>query len=330
MAFVKVLKNKAYSKRYQTKFRRRRQGKTDYYARKRLVVNDKDKYDSKKYRFVVRRTNRRIITQIVYSTLDGDMTIVTADSAELKRYGVDCGLTNYASAYATGLLCARRLLKLKGLDGEFAGNSKIDGSYYNIAEGNDGKRPFKAFLDVGLVRTTTGNRVFGAMKGACDGGLNIPHSQQRFPGFRIVKAEAATDKRGRKTEAEAKAKEVFSVDEHREHIFGVHVQEYFDKLKEEDKAAFNKQFSRWSKILKGKSFEDIYTAAHKQIRANPDRPKAKDRKITRTTVTKAPGLVQKNSLKKNNTWIRDRKITLEERRQRAQAKINQIVTALAQ
>merc|ERR550539_2107068 len=112
MAFVKVLKNKAYSKRYQTKFRRRRQGKTDYYARKRLVVNDKTKYDTKKYRFVVRRTNKRILTQIVYSTIEGDMTVASADSKELKRYGVDAGLTN-AAAYCTGLLCARRLLKLK-------------------------------------------------------------------------------------------------------------------------------------------------------------------------------------------------------------------------
>ena len=33
MPFVKVVKNKAYFKRYQTKFKRRRQGKTDYYGR---------------------------------------------------------------------------------------------------------------------------------------------------------------------------------------------------------------------------------------------------------------------------------------------------------
>ena len=224
MAFIKVLKNKAYSKRYQTKFRRRRQGKTDYYARKRLVVNDKDKYDTKKYRFVVRRTNRRILTQVVYSTIEGDMTICAADSLELKRFGVTCGLTNYAAAYATGLLCARRLLKLKGLDTVFKGNDKIDGSYYQIAEVSDSdKRPFKAYLDVGLVRTTTGNRVFGAMKGACDGGLNIPHEQKRFPGFRIEKAEIQTDKRGKKIEEKGKAKEVFTVEEHKEHIFGVHV-----------------------------------------------------------------------------------------------------------
>merc|ERR1712127_1182953 len=96
MGFVKVLKNKAYSKRYQTKFRRRRQGKTDYYARKRLVVNDKDKYDSKKYRFVVRRTNSRIIAQVVYSTITGDHTMVTADSFELRNYGIEAGLTNYS------------------------------------------------------------------------------------------------------------------------------------------------------------------------------------------------------------------------------------------
>jgi len=80
MAFVKLLKNKAYSKRYQTKWRRRREGKTDYFARKRLVVNDKTKYDTKKYRMVVRKTNKRILTSIVFSTIKGDMTICSADS----------------------------------------------------------------------------------------------------------------------------------------------------------------------------------------------------------------------------------------------------------
>ena len=61
MAFVKVLKTGSYCSRYQTKFRRRREGKTDYPARRRLVFQDKNKYDTKKYRFAVRRTNRRII-----------------------------------------------------------------------------------------------------------------------------------------------------------------------------------------------------------------------------------------------------------------------------
>lgn len=42
---------------------------------------------------------------------------------------------------------------------------------------------FRCYLDVGLARTTTGARVFGAMKGAVDGGLNVPHSIKRFPGY---------------------------------------------------------------------------------------------------------------------------------------------------
>ncbi len=185
MGFVKTLKNKAYSKRYQTKFRRRREGKTDYYARKRLVVNDKDKYDSKKYRMVVRFTNKRVLASIVYSTLKGDMTVCAADSSELKNFGnVTCGLTNYAAAYATGLLLARRLLADKKIDDKFVGQTKADGKLYNISNEDSERRPFKAYLDVGLTRTTTGNRVFGAMKGACDGGINIPHNEQRFPGFR--------------------------------------------------------------------------------------------------------------------------------------------------
>lgn len=41
----------------------------------------------------------------------------------------------------------------------------------------------RCYLDVGLARTTTGARVFGAMKGAVDGGLNVPHSLKRFPGY---------------------------------------------------------------------------------------------------------------------------------------------------
>ena len=37
MGFLKVIKNNTYFKRYQVQFRRRREGKTDYYARKRSV-----------------------------------------------------------------------------------------------------------------------------------------------------------------------------------------------------------------------------------------------------------------------------------------------------
>ena len=115
MGFVKIVKNKAYSMRMQVKPKRRRQSKTDYYARRRLVNQDKSKYDSKKYRLVSRRTCSKVIAQIVYSTMTGDRVMCAAESTELRAHGVTAGLTNYSASYATGLLLARRLLTQVGL-----------------------------------------------------------------------------------------------------------------------------------------------------------------------------------------------------------------------
>merc|ERR1711990_426079 len=155
MAFVKIVKNKAYSKRMQVKPKRRRQGKTDYYARRRLTCQRKNKYDSKKYRLVVRRTCSKVICQIIYSTMTGDKVLCAADSAELKTHGLTAGLTNYSAAYCTGLLIARRLLKQVGLDKTYKPNDDVNGEYFIVDEDDD-KRPFKALLDVGIHRTTTG------------------------------------------------------------------------------------------------------------------------------------------------------------------------------
>lgn len=58
MVLKKNIKTKSYHKRYQVKWRRRREGKTDYYARKRLITQDKRKHNSPKYRLVVRFSNR--------------------------------------------------------------------------------------------------------------------------------------------------------------------------------------------------------------------------------------------------------------------------------
>ncbi|KAK5171561.1 60S ribosomal protein L5, partial [Cryomyces antarcticus] len=107
--------------RYQVKYKRRRAGKTDYYARKRLITQAKNKYNAPKYRLVVRFTNRDIVMQIVSSEISGDKVFVAAYAHELKRYGINHGLTNWAAAYCTGLLVARRALKKLGLDGDFAG-----------------------------------------------------------------------------------------------------------------------------------------------------------------------------------------------------------------
>jgi len=250
--FVKVVKNKAYFKRFQVKFKRRREGKTDYYARKRLVVQDKNKYNTPKYRMIVRFTNKDIICQIAYAKIEGDVVVSAAYSHELPRYGIKVGLTNYAAAYCTGLLLARRLLKKFRLDDIYKGSETVTGEQYNVEDIEGKPRAFRAYLDIGLARTTTGARIFGAMKGAADGGIDIPHSTKRFPGF------------------DNETKE-FNAEVHRKHIFGQHVADYMKSLMEEDEEAFKRQFSRFNKNgITPDELETIYSKAHSSIRADPE------------------------------------------------------------
>jgi len=261
MPFVKVVKNKAYFKRFQVKFRRRREGKTDFFARKRLVVQDKNKYNTPKYRMIVRSSNTDICCQIAYARLEGDIVICAAYSHELPRYGVKVGLTNYAASYCTGLLLARRILKKFNLDTVYEGNDEINGEMYNVEDNDDGPGAFRACLDIGLARTSTGAKVFAALKGAVDGGLDIPHSEKRFPGY----------------DNESKS---LNADVHRAHIFGQHVADYMNHLAEEDEEAFKRQFSRYIKLgVSADGIEAMYTNAHKAIRADPS-PNAKKAPVT--------------------------------------------------
>jgi len=251
MPFVKVVKNKAYFKRFQVKYRRRREGKTDYYARKRLVVQAKNKYNSPKYRLVVRFTNTDVICQIIHAKLQGDFVLAAAYSHELPRYGIKNGLTNWAAAYATGLLVARRVLKKLGIDEKYEGVVEPDGTLTHTEAEDDSSRPFKCFLDVGLRRTTTGARVFAAMKGASDGGLFIPHSENRFPGY--------------DREAKSLDSEVL-----RKYIYGGHVADYMRYLQEEDDDKYKRQFSQYIAAGTGADdLEELYKAAHTKIREDP-------------------------------------------------------------
>lgn len=253
MPFVKKVKNDAYFSRFQVKYRRRREGKTDYYARKRLVTQAKNKYNAPKYRLVVRITNRDIIAQIIYARLQGDFVLTQARAAELPRYGIKHGLTNWAAAYATGLLVARRALKKLGLDEKYEGQTAPDGTLVltEALDEEDAPRPFKAFLDVGLRRTSTGSRVFGVLKGASDGGIYIPHSEKRFPGY---------DSENKTLDAEVLKK----------YIFGGHVAEYMESLEEEDDERFKKQFARYLEDgIGSEDIQELYTSAFAAIREDP-------------------------------------------------------------
>jgi len=256
MGFVKVVKNKAYFKRFQTKYRRRREGKTDYGARRVMVRQEKNKYATAKYRLIARFTNTRVIAQIAWSTIEGDKILMHADSTELAQYGVKVGLKNYAAAYCTGLLLARRVLTKVGLADAFKGVEEVTAEEFHVEDDYEGdRRPFKAVLDVGLKRTTVGSRVFGVLKGAVDGGLHVPHSTKRFPGYK-----APEDKKG---EGE------YDAEFHKERIFGGHVGEYMSSLKEEDEKEYEKVFSGYIKAgVESDDLEDLYANAHKKIRAD--------------------------------------------------------------
>lgn len=319
MAFVKVVKNKAYSSRYQVKNKRRRQGKTDYYMRRRLIQQDKNKYDSKKYRFVVRRTNQKIIVQVIYATLTGDKVLCQANSTELSKYGVTRGLTNYSASYCTGLLAARRLLAKVGMDSMYKGVEKVTGENYDVNNDMGERRPFKCFLDIGLQRSTTGAKIYGALKGGVDGGLYIPHENKRFPGY----AESKEEVQGKRGKVEKTSKNVsWDPKVLREHIFGVHVQNYMDQLKKESKDRYDRQFSQWDKALKAakvKNLEELYTKAHAAIRKDPSFKKKETKAGKREVVSFKMG--EKVFKANGKTWLRHKRLTHAQRKERVQAKI---------
>jgi large subunit ribosomal protein L18 len=141
--------------RYRVKFRRRREGKTNYRKRLKLLL-------SKKPRLVVRITNSRIIAQVVEPSLDGDRIRVAADSSNLQNYGWKGDLNNTPAAYLTGLLIAKKA----------------------IAEGIE-----EAILDIGLASPTRGSRIFAVLKGAIEAGLSVPHIPAVFPANSRIKGE---------------------------------------------------------------------------------------------------------------------------------------------
>jgi large subunit ribosomal protein L18 len=141
--------------RYFIPFRRRREGRTDYYARGKLLLSDDP-------RMVVRRTNREIIIQLAVPETDGDRTLVAAYSRDLKTYGYTGTGSSTPAAYLTGILFGARCKK--------AGFPA-------------------AILDIGLRRATPGSRVFAALKGALAAGLEVPHGEEVLPDDSRVRGE---------------------------------------------------------------------------------------------------------------------------------------------
>ncbi|MEZ3115176.1 50S ribosomal protein L18 [Halobaculum sp. MBLA0147] len=129
--------------RYNVPMRRRREVRTDYHQRLRLLKSGKP-------RLVARVSNKHVRAQLVTPGPDGDETHAAASSEDLAEYGWEAPTGNLPSAYLTGYLAGLRAVDA-GLEA--------------------------AVLDIGLNTATPGNKAFAVQEGAIDAGLEIPHNE---------------------------------------------------------------------------------------------------------------------------------------------------------
>ena len=142
--------------RYNLPYRRRREGKTDYKNRIALIRSGSP-------RFVVRPSNEHIIVQVIEAQVEGDKVIASAHSKELaSKYDWRGSCSNIPAAYLSGYLAGLKASKL------------------------DVK---KAVLDIGLKRSTRGAKIFAALKGGVNAGLDIPYSDTIVPNEERIRGE---------------------------------------------------------------------------------------------------------------------------------------------
>ena len=122
--------------------RRRREVRTDYHQRLKLLKSGRP-------RLVARKTNRHTIAQFVVTGTRGDETAASAHSSDLREHGWEAPTGNLPAAYLTGLLAGRR-----------AQEADVEA----------------AVLDIGLNSPTPGSKVFAVQEGAIDAGVEVPHN----------------------------------------------------------------------------------------------------------------------------------------------------------
>ncbi|HII39642.1 MAG TPA: 50S ribosomal protein L18 [Thermoplasmata archaeon] len=140
---------------FRVAFRRRREGKTDYRRRQKLLRSPMP-------RAVVRKTLNQTLVQIVEEDAAGDRVLASARSLDLKEHGWSVGTGNVPAAYLTGYLAGKRA----------------------IAQGVKG-----AVLDIGVQQPTRGGRVFAALQGLLDAGVQVPHSKEILPDKERIRGE---------------------------------------------------------------------------------------------------------------------------------------------
>ncbi len=140
--------------RYRVPFRRKREGKTDYRKRAKLVMSGKP-------RLVVRKSLKYVVVQLIEYHPTGDVTVASASSKELKGLGWKGGASNIQAFYLTGLMCGLRVV--------------VD------------KKHKVAVFDSGHYSLNKKSKIFAALKGSLDAGMDIPHSSDVLPDDETVK-----------------------------------------------------------------------------------------------------------------------------------------------
>lgn len=134
--------------RHRVAFRRRREGRTDFRARLKLLKSGRP-------RAVVRLTGGRVLVAVTRFDPVGDRVVAAAESRELTHLGFPKkSLVSTPASYLTGYLAGLRAKEGGATD---------------------------AVLDVGLQHPTQGGRIRSALKGLLDAGLQIPHGEGGFP-----------------------------------------------------------------------------------------------------------------------------------------------------
>ncbi len=134
-------------KTFNVQFRRKREGKTNYKKRLKLLQADKP-------RLVIRPFLKNIIAQVVKYLPEGDKTIVSVYSQELDKFEWKFNKGNTPAAYLTGLLLGQKA-KTKGIK--------------------------QVVLDIGLASSVKGSRIFACLKGVVDAGIEVPFSEDILP-----------------------------------------------------------------------------------------------------------------------------------------------------
>ena len=148
------------------KYKRKREGKTDY--RKRILL-----LKSRKLRLVIRKSLNNILLQIIEYSPDGDKILTSTHSNQLKKFNWKFHRSNIPSAYLTGLLC-----------GVKAKSKKIN----------------EVNLDIGLEKNVKKTAIYSALKGVIDAGVKISASKEVFPSEDRISGKHIADYNKNKSE----------------------------------------------------------------------------------------------------------------------------------